>query len=76
MLRNVLFPGAIDAISLDPGEHVFYAGGRDGKIHIAALNAPMSQNSNNGPHVLGSLAEHRLINTLIYSLFLLKSDNM
>ncbi|XP_047975725.1 protein ROOT INITIATION DEFECTIVE 3 [Salvia hispanica] len=58
LLRNVLFPGAIDAISLDPGEHVFYAGGRDGKIHIAALNAPMSQNSNNGPHVLGSLAEH------------------
>ncbi|XP_042056724.1 protein ROOT INITIATION DEFECTIVE 3-like [Salvia splendens] len=58
LLRNVLFPAVIDAISLDPGEHVFYAGGRDGKIHIAALNAPMSQNSNNGPHVLGSLAEH------------------
>ncbi|KAL1546951.1 protein ROOT INITIATION DEFECTIVE 3-like [Salvia divinorum] len=58
LLRNVVFPAVIDAISLDPGEHVFYAGGRDGKIHIAALNAPMSQNSNNGPYVLGSLAEH------------------
>ncbi|XP_042018765.1 protein ROOT INITIATION DEFECTIVE 3-like [Salvia splendens] len=58
LLRNVIFPAVIDAISLDPGEHAFYAGGRDGKIHIAALNAPISQNSNNGPHVLGSLAEH------------------
>ncbi|KAG6784504.1 hypothetical protein POTOM_010200 [Populus tomentosa] len=42
-LRNLQFPSIIDAITImDPGEHVFYAGGRDGKVHIAALNADSS----------------------------------
>ncbi|PWA51111.1 transducin/WD40 repeat-like superfamily protein [Artemisia annua] len=27
MLRNMVFPSVIDAVALDPGEHVFYAGG-------------------------------------------------
>ncbi|GER51347.1 transducin/WD40 repeat-like superfamily protein [Striga asiatica] len=58
LLRNIVFPSIIDAISLDPGEHVFYAGSRDGKIYIAALNAPMTSNSNFGSHILGSLSEH------------------
>ncbi|KAK9271064.1 hypothetical protein L1049_026653 [Liquidambar formosana] len=39
LLRNIIFPSIIDAIALDPGEHVFYAGSRDGKIYIAALSA-------------------------------------
>ncbi|GFP91721.1 protein root initiation defective 3 [Phtheirospermum japonicum] len=58
LLRNIVFPSIIDAISLDPGEHVFYAGGRDGKIYIAALNAPVTPNSNYGSHIIGSLSEH------------------
>nr|XP_028962702.1 protein ROOT INITIATION DEFECTIVE 3-like [Malus domestica] len=39
LLRNIVFPIIIDAIALDPGENVFFAGGRDGKIYVAALNA-------------------------------------
>ncbi|KAL0360840.1 UNVERIFIED_CONTAM: protein ROOT INITIATION defective [Sesamum radiatum] len=58
ILRNVVFPSIIDAISLDPGEHVFYAGGRDGKIYIAGLNSPVTSNSNYGLHIVGALSEH------------------
>ncbi|CAI9763630.1 unnamed protein product [Fraxinus pennsylvanica] len=58
LLRNIVFPSIIDAITLDPGEHVFYAGGRDGKIFIAALNAPGTSNSSYGLHIIGSLSEH------------------
>ncbi|KAH6758948.1 hypothetical protein C2S51_019183 [Perilla frutescens var. frutescens] len=59
LLRNIVFPSIIDVISIDPGEHVLYAGGRDGKIYIAALNAPVAHNNNYGPHIIGSLSEHR-----------------
>ncbi|VFQ62333.1 unnamed protein product [Cuscuta campestris] len=58
VLRDVVFPSIIDAIALDPGEHVFYAGGRDGKIYIGALNALSISNSNYGSHIIGSLTEH------------------
>ncbi|KAL6572456.1 hypothetical protein OROMI_013414 [Orobanche minor] len=59
LLRSIIFPSVIDAVSLDPGEHVFYAGGRDGNIYIAALNVPATSNSNYGLHIIGSLSEHR-----------------
>ncbi|KAM1118937.1 hypothetical protein ACFX2B_042592 [Malus domestica] len=39
LLRNIVFPTIIDAVALDPGENIFFAGGRDGKIYVAALNA-------------------------------------
>nr|GLL18249.1 protein ROOT INITIATION DEFECTIVE 3 [Ipomoea trifida] len=58
VLRDIVFPSIIDAIALDPGEHVFYAGGRDGKIYIGALNALAHSNSNFGPNIIGSLTEH------------------
>ncbi|KAL6552685.1 hypothetical protein OROHE_008049 [Orobanche hederae] len=58
LLRSIIFPSVIDAVSLDPGEHVFYAGGRDGKIYIAALTVPATSNSNYGLHIIGSLSEH------------------
>ncbi|PIN16451.1 WD40 repeat protein [Handroanthus impetiginosus] len=58
LLRNIVFPSIIDAISLDPGENVFYAGSRDGKIYIAGLNSPVTSNGNYGPHIIGSLSEH------------------
>ncbi|XAR61901.1 hypothetical protein NMG60_11016447 [Bertholletia excelsa] len=57
LLRNVVFPSIIDAIALDPGEHVFYAGGRDGKIYIAALNAEVTPNNNYGMYIIGTLAD-------------------
>ena len=59
LLRNIVFPSIIDAVVLDPGEHVFYAGGRDGKIYIAALNAQVNSSSNYGFHIIGSLSEHK-----------------
>ncbi|KAL6317298.1 hypothetical protein AAG906_030051 [Vitis piasezkii] len=58
LLRNVVFPSIIDAIALDPGEHVFYAGSRDGKIYIAALNAIGSSSNSYGMHIIGSLSDH------------------
>ncbi|CAH1430647.1 unnamed protein product [Lactuca virosa] len=60
LLRNIVFPSIIDAVALDPGEHVFYAGGRDGKIYIAELNAQVTSNNNNnnyGLHIIGTLSD-------------------
>ncbi|CAH1454402.1 unnamed protein product [Lactuca virosa] len=61
LLRNIVFPSIIDAVALDPGEHVFYAGGRDGKIYIAELNAQTTSNNNNnnnyGLHIIGTLSD-------------------
>lgn len=57
LLRNIVFPSIIDTMALDPGEDVFYAGGRDGKIYIAALNAVADPNNNYGLHILGVLSE-------------------
>ncbi|GAB4845533.1 hypothetical protein Ancab_038938 [Ancistrocladus abbreviatus] len=58
LLRSIVFPCVIDAIALDPGEHVFYAGGKDGKIYIAALNATSYGDSIYGMHIVGLLSEH------------------
>ncbi|XP_023765625.1 protein ROOT INITIATION DEFECTIVE 3 [Lactuca sativa] len=61
LLRNIVFPSIIDAVALDPGEHVFYAGGRDGKIYIAELNAQTTSNNHNnnnyGLHIIGTLSD-------------------
>ncbi|CAK7347530.1 unnamed protein product [Dovyalis caffra] len=68
LLRNIVFPSIIDAITLDPGEHVFYAGGRDGKIHIAALNADSSSSKSHWLHIIGSLSSHsKTVSCLAYS---------
>ncbi|XP_074561760.1 protein ROOT INITIATION DEFECTIVE 3-like [Curcuma longa] len=58
LLRNITFPSVIDAVAMDPGEHVFYAGGRDGKIYIAALNAEGNPNSSYGVFILDTLYDH------------------
>ncbi|KAJ7958170.1 protein ROOT INITIATION DEFECTIVE 3-like [Quillaja saponaria] len=58
LLRNIVFPSIIDAIALDPAEHVFYAGSRDGKIFITALNAESSSSKNYGLHIISSLSNH------------------
>ncbi|KFK34207.1 hypothetical protein AALP_AA5G114800 [Arabis alpina] len=51
--RNIIFPSAINALALDPGGSVFYAGGRDSKIYIGAINAT----SDYGTKVFGSVSE-------------------
>lgn len=58
LLRNIVFPSEIDAIALDPAEHVFYAGSRNGKIFIAALNTESIATSNYGMHIVGSFSNH------------------
>ncbi|GJV38529.1 protein root initiation defective 3 [Tanacetum coccineum] len=61
MLRNIVFPSVIDAVALDPGEHVFYAGGRDGKIYIAELNAQGTSYNKYGLHIIGTLSDQRYV---------------
>ncbi|KAJ7966607.1 protein ROOT INITIATION DEFECTIVE 3-like [Quillaja saponaria] len=58
LLRNIVFPSVIDAIALDAAEHVFYAGSRDGKIFIAALNAESTSSKSYGLHIISSLSNH------------------
>ncbi|KAG0589114.1 hypothetical protein M758_2G245100 [Ceratodon purpureus] len=38
LLRSIVFPTALNAVVLDPGEYALYAGGADGRIFITALN--------------------------------------
>ncbi|KAK1554006.1 hypothetical protein Q3G72_006528 [Acer saccharum] len=69
LLRNIVFPSVIDAIVLDPAEHVFYAGSRDGNIYIAALSAESSSSSSYGKHILSSLYDHsKAVTCLAYSI--------
>ncbi|ESQ45620.1 hypothetical protein EUTSA_v10010392mg [Eutrema salsugineum] len=63
LLRNIIFPSAINALSLDPGGFVFYAGSRDSKIYIGAINAT----SDYGTQVLGSVSEEsKAVTSLAY----------
>lgn len=58
LLRNIVFPSIIDAVALDPGERVFYAGSRDGKIYIAALNTESPSSRNYGQHIISAFSNH------------------
>ncbi|KAK7295545.1 hypothetical protein RJT34_18455 [Clitoria ternatea] len=58
LLRNIVFPSIIDTIALDPAEHVFYTGSRDGKIFIAALNTESIATNKYGMHIIGSFSNH------------------
>ncbi|XP_010503568.1 PREDICTED: protein ROOT INITIATION DEFECTIVE 3-like [Camelina sativa] len=53
LLKNIIFPSAINSLALDPCGSVFYAGARDSKIYIGAINAT----SEYGTQVLGSVSE-------------------
>ncbi|XP_078443774.1 transducin/WD40 repeat-like superfamily protein isoform X2 [Wolffia australiana] len=57
-IRLITFPCIINAIALDPGEDVFYAGGRDGKIYLAALNATCPSNGKFDEYIITCLNEH------------------
>lgn len=59
LLQSITFPSEVDAIAMDRGEYAFYAGGRDGKIYIAALKAERNLNSIYGMFIIGSLYDHR-----------------
>ncbi|CAN1273922.1 Protein ROOT INITIATION DEFECTIVE 3 [Linum perenne] len=61
LLRSVVFPSQIDALALDPGEFVFYAGGRDGKIYVAALSNSSSSSKSQWAHIIGSLSSQRFV---------------
>lgn len=66
LLRNIVFPSVIDAIAIDVGEHAFYAGARDGKIYIAALNALTTSSTDYGKHIIGLLADSRAVTSLAF----------
>ncbi|XP_047329978.1 protein ROOT INITIATION DEFECTIVE 3-like [Impatiens glandulifera] len=57
LLRDIIFPSVINAVVMDPWEHVFYAGSKDGMIYIAALNAP-DTNSSHGKNIIDSTFFH------------------
>ncbi|CAO2821522.1 unnamed protein product [Amaranthus hypochondriacus] len=67
LLRNVTFPFVINAIAIDDGEYAFYAGGRDGKIYIAALNAVTTCSADYGKHIIGLLPDSsRAVSSLAF----------
>ncbi|TQD86964.1 hypothetical protein C1H46_027478 [Malus baccata] len=72
LLRDIVFPTITDAIALDPGENVFFAGGRDGKIYVAALNAGSPLNSKYGFHIIDCFSNHR---SSIFLRNILKTSN-
>lgn len=69
-MRNIVFPTIVDAIALDPGEHVFFAGGRDGKIYVAALNAESTSDSKYGLHIINCFSNHRFLSFPIVNHFM------
>ncbi|XP_077213799.1 transducin/WD40 repeat-like superfamily protein [Tasmannia lanceolata] len=69
LLRSITFPSIIDAIALDPGEHAFFAGCRDGKIYIASLSAESTSSSGYGMHIIGLLSDHsKAVTCLAFSM--------
>ncbi|OAY64463.1 Protein ROOT INITIATION DEFECTIVE 3 [Ananas comosus] len=55
ILRSISFPAIIDAIVIDSAERTFYAGGRDSKIYIAALNVESNPHSSYGEYIIGTV---------------------
>ncbi|KAK4786531.1 hypothetical protein SAY86_010364 [Trapa natans] len=68
LLRSILFPSMINAIALDPGEHVFYAGCQDGKIYVAALHAESRSGGAYGMYIVSALSLNSVaVTSLAYS---------
>ncbi|KAJ7543431.1 hypothetical protein O6H91_09G038100 [Diphasiastrum complanatum] len=72
LLRSILFPTAINAVALDPGEYALYAGGTDGRIFIAALNfgVPTSSGIVAADGLLGTdgMGHSRSVTSLAFSM--------
>ncbi|PON37896.1 Guanine nucleotide-binding protein, beta subunit [Trema orientale] len=65
LLGNIEFETPIEAIALDPGERVFYAGGWNGLIYVARY--PKSPSSkNHGLHIIGSFPNKSKVYCLEY----------
>ncbi|KAF0908561.1 hypothetical protein E2562_026348 [Oryza meyeriana var. granulata] len=58
MLRSISFPAIIDSIVLDPRSHIFYAGGRDGKIYVTAMGVDVTSPSSDDSSIIGALDDH------------------
>uniref|UniRef100_A0A0A9FFK2 Uncharacterized protein n=1 Tax=Arundo donax TaxID=35708 RepID=A0A0A9FFK2_ARUDO len=58
MLRSVSFPAIIESVALDPRSHIFYAGGRDGKIYVTAMGVDVSSHGSDESSILGALDDH------------------
>ena len=59
MLRSISFPTSIGSVALDPRSHIFYAGGRDGKIYVTAMGVDLSFHGSDESSILGTLDDHR-----------------
>lgn len=59
MLRSISFPAIIDSVEIDPRSHIFYAGGRDGKIYVTAMGVDVSSQGRDDSSILGILDDHR-----------------
>ncbi|CAD6265671.1 unnamed protein product [Miscanthus lutarioriparius] len=58
MLRSISFPTSIGSVALDPRSHIFYAGGRDGKIYVTAMGVDLSFHGSDESSILGTLDDH------------------
>uniref|UniRef100_A0A0E0EAD1 Uncharacterized protein n=1 Tax=Oryza meridionalis TaxID=40149 RepID=A0A0E0EAD1_9ORYZ len=58
MLRSISFPAITDSVALDPRSHVFYAGGRDGKIYVTAMGIDVTSPSSDDSTIIGALDDH------------------
>ncbi|EEE67006.1 hypothetical protein OsJ_23925 [Oryza sativa Japonica Group] len=58
MLRSISFPSITDSVALDPRSHIFYAGGRDGKIYVTAMGIDVTSPSSDDSTINGALDDH------------------
>lgn len=58
MLRSISFPAIIDSVALDPRSHIFYAGGRDGKIYVTGMGVDVTSHGSENSSILGALDDH------------------
>uniref|UniRef100_A0A0E0Q730 Uncharacterized protein n=1 Tax=Oryza rufipogon TaxID=4529 RepID=A0A0E0Q730_ORYRU len=58
MLRSISFPAITDSVALDPRSHIFYAGGRDGKIYVTAMGIDVTSPSSDYSTIIGALDDH------------------
>uniref|UniRef100_A0A0E0HZE9 Uncharacterized protein n=2 Tax=Oryza TaxID=4527 RepID=A0A0E0HZE9_ORYNI len=58
MLRSISFPAITDSVALDPRSHIFYAGGRDGKIYVTAMGIDVTSPSSDDSTIIGALDDH------------------
>uniref|UniRef100_A0A0E0LJK7 Uncharacterized protein n=1 Tax=Oryza punctata TaxID=4537 RepID=A0A0E0LJK7_ORYPU len=58
MLRSISFPAITDSVALDPRSHIFYAGGRDGKIYVTSMGVDVTSPTSDDSSIIGALDDH------------------